>query len=118
MQIGDEIINVLEYLGEKVGMTIDWTSDNVLPYLEQLCARFIKWEAGTSIAWIVIAVLISLVFLIIAKISDWAEEMVFTLCCVMIIGFIIIACQTFDIIECYTFPEKAIYDYLRSNGYL
>lgn len=49
MQISDEIIKVLEYLCTRIGLTIDWTSSNVLPYIEQLCGKFVKWEIGTSI---------------------------------------------------------------------
>ena len=48
MQISDEIIKVLEYLCTKIGLTIDWTSSNVLPYVEQLCGKFVKWEIGTN----------------------------------------------------------------------
>lgn len=33
MQVSDQIIEVLNYLGEKLGVTIDWTSENVLPYV-------------------------------------------------------------------------------------
>ena len=47
MQISNEIIQVLEYLAEKIGITIDWTNNNVLPYVEQLCKKFIEWEYTT-----------------------------------------------------------------------
>ena len=47
--MSSEIIKVLEYLGEKIGITIDWTSENMMPYVQQLCEKFIKWETGTSI---------------------------------------------------------------------
>ena len=55
MKVSKEIIEVLDYIGEKIGVTIDWTSDNVIPYVKELCEKFIAWEISTSYAWITIA---------------------------------------------------------------
>lgn len=112
MQVSDEIIKVLEYLGEKLGVTIDWTSNNVLPYVEKLCSNFIKWEIGTSIAWIVIGIIIAIISIVIAK-MDLAYAEVFFFIVGMGAAISIIGTQTFDIIECCTFPEKTIYDYIQ-----
>ena len=48
-----QIIEILDYLGQKLGMTIDWTSANVMPYVQDLFARFISWEIATSTVWII-----------------------------------------------------------------
>ena len=113
MQISDEIIKVLEYMCDKVGVTIDWTSNNVLPYVQQLGEKFIRWEIGTSISWIVISIISVVVTFLIVKFTDMdgLESLIFAT--VIILATIIIGCQIFDIIECYTFPEKAIYDYIQ-----
>lgn len=113
--MGDEIIKVLNELCNKFGIAIDWTSANVLPYLGELCGKFIKWEISTSIAWIVMAVIVVIIGLIFVKVTDKDEIVCFItffaiLGAIMLIGF-----QTFDIIECCTFPEKAIYDYINSH---
>lgn len=116
MQISDEVIKILEYLGQKIGVTIDWTSNNVLPYVQQLCEKFIAWEISTSYAWIAIAGGVFIIALISAILISWFH------CCgfewgafavVAIVTVIIIGCQVFDIIECQTFPEKAIYEYIQ-----
>lgn len=114
MQISDEIIKVLEYLCTKIGITIDWTSSNVLPYLEQLCEKFVKWEIGTSITWIGIAIITTIIALIFSKVVDLDgfEKAIFW--CVVCIAIAVIGYQVFDIVKCYTFPEKAIYDYIQS----
>ena len=113
MQISDEIIKVLEYMCDKVGVTIDWTSNNVLPYVQQLGEKFIRWEIGTSISWIIISIISVVVAFLIIKFADMdgLESLIFAT--VIILATIIIGCQIFDIIECYTFPEKAIYDYIQ-----
>ena len=129
MQVSDEMIKVLEYLCEKIGVTIDWTSGNVLPYVEQLCAKFIHWEIATSIAWLVIGVIFAFVgclFIRPAK-KKWAEfnddgyDSDFGICviywCIFgilaLIALFVIPTQVFDIIECCTFPEKTLFDYIQ-----
>ena len=117
MQISDEVIKILEYLGQKIGVTIDWTSNNVLPYVEQLCKKFIVWETSTSYAWIAIAGGIFVIALIFAILVSWLSDLdgfewvIFAVVAVVTIA--IIGCQVFDILECQTFPEKAIYDYIQ-----
>lgn len=114
MQISDEVIKILEYLCDKIGITIDWTSNNVIPYLEQLCEKFVKWEIGTSIGWIALAVISIIIALIFSKVVDLDGFEIFIFWCVLIIAIVIIGWQAFDIIECYTFPEKTIYDYIQT----
>lgn len=124
MEFGDEIIKILNYLGEKIGVTIDWTSENVLPYVEELCVKYVTWEISTSTAWIgitiaalVIILIACIIFHILVKKDIVDEEIEFwawiVFICAIILAFIIIGVQVFDIIECRTFPEKAIYDYIK-----
>ena len=118
MEVSKQIIEVLNYLGEKLGVSIDWTSKNVIPYIKDLCGKFITWEISTSYAWIAIAgsvMLLALIFaIIINRFSDWDgfEWVIFIT--VAIVAIVVIGVQIFDIIECNTFPEKAIYDYINT----
>ena len=110
MKVSNQIIEVLEYLCQKFGIVIDWTSESILPYLEQLCEKFVNYEIKTSITWIIFSIVISIISFIISLISeDW---FLFTI--VIIASTIIIGCQTLDIIECTTFPEKAVFEYIKS----
>ena len=131
MNFSQEIINVLNYLGQKFGIAIDWTSENVVPYLQDLGARYIRHEVFTSIAWMVSIPAITLIIGIIvailhkkAKSLDWDYDYHFT--CVMAIicwivfgvmafaSICVICTQVFDIIECRTLPEKVILEYLKT----
>ena len=111
MQISNEIIKVLEYLCGKLGLTIDWTSENVIPYIQTLCEKLVNWEIATSIAWIVIAVLLIIgsSFLLKVDLDDF-QQIIFGIC--LFVGMWIIGEQTFDIIQGCVFPEKTIYEYL------
>lgn len=129
MQISSEIINILEYLGNKFGIVIDWTSGNVLPYLEQLCEKFINYKIATSIIWMILAIVLCvpcpILFRQLNKHKDfgvehcycgddnlgrtWAYIGVIILCIIVVT---IIIAQVFSIVECTIFPEKVIYDYI------
>lgn len=122
MKVSDQIIDVLNYLCEKIGVTIDWTADNVLPYVETLCEKFIKWEVSTSWMWIGIAGALLLLGLIVSIIVHkvLCDGCIWIFYAVLAMAaFIIIGCQIYDIITCYTLPEKVIYDYIKeliNNG--
>ena len=116
MKVSEQIIEVLNYLGEKIGVTIDWTAENVVPYAKELCEKFISWEISTSYAWIAIAscmfVLSLIGAIIINRCCYWDNFEWFLFGIITILAIVIIGVQIFDIIECKTFPEKAIYDYI------
>lgn len=42
--MSEEIIKVFDYIGEKLNITIDYTQENIQPYLEDLWHRFITYE--------------------------------------------------------------------------
>ena len=127
--MSDEIIKLLDDLGRRFGIAIDWSSENVMPYLKDLMSRFTSYEIMTSIAWIVIAVAgiagCSIAIYAINKYankmlqkrphSDWdmAKELLIILFGAMIGCFALcIIKQVFDIVTCYTIPEKMIFEYL------
>ena len=116
-----QIIEVLNYLGEKIGITIEWTAENIMPYLTELFARFIKWEISTSIVWIVLAVLMIAVAIILFTKIEWISDEIdcdfagFVFGCAIVItilGIIVIICQTFDIVKACTIPEMTLYKYI------
>ena len=132
MNFSQEIINVLNYLGQKFGIAIDWTSENVIPYLQDLGARYIKYEAFTSIAWMVVIPVITIIIAIPLVITHkkanacgWDDNHHFGICCTTVILWIlflfmvftsicVVCTQVFDIIECYTLPEKVIFEYVKT----
>lgn len=130
MNVSDEIIKVLDALGEKIGVAIDWTGNNVIPYVEQLCQKYIKWEIATSIAWMVVWLLIAIAFFIILRLykkcgwykktdwDDWYSAAIIFTWIFFILSAITLSVnifvQTFDIIECCVFPEKVIFEEVKS----
>ena len=130
MKFSEEIINVLDYLCKKFGIVIDWTSENVVPYLQDLCGRYIQYEIMTSIAWMIVTPLITLIITIPltivhkkAKSLEWDTDyftvvvaiVLWVIFAIMAFASVIVVCvQVFDIIQCYTLPEKVILEYLET----
>ena len=56
-----EIINILDALAERFGVAIDYTSANVIPYLEKLCSKYVNYEITTSVIWLLIGVICLLI---------------------------------------------------------
>lgn len=131
MKFSEEIISVFDYLGEKMGVAIDWTSSSVMPYLQELCGKYIDWEICTSIAWIVIGLLFLITGVISIKFAmkkhkewkengcgryelskDVAEVSFFIGISLISIFVVIVGINVFDIIKCLTFPEMKIYEYI------
>ena len=127
--MSDEIIKILDDLGQRFGIAIDWSSQNVMPYLKDLVSRFTSYEVLTSIMWIVVLVLVIIgCFIGIPQIvrytnrkisedeySNWVFGKVLIVgLFVFIIGISINAIiqQIMDIITCYTIPEKMILEYI------
>jgi len=128
MTVSDQIIAVLDSLCVKFGIVIDWTQENVLPYVMEIAKKFITYEIATSSALLVAFIIIPIVLYFIAKTSyakakkvdidpDYGVSWIFMFSVVLFIGFLVAGvinaiCQTMDIITCLTFPEKQIFDYI------
>lgn len=113
MTFSGQIIDILDYIGSKLGIAIDWTGANVLPYIQELCGRYISYEIVTSIAWIAIAGVCLLISFLIKNKCDWDgfEQAQFAV--VLGVSIMVCAIQIFDIIRCCYLPEAQIYNYLK-----
>lgn len=129
MTISNQIIEVIDALCLKFGIAIDWTQENVLPYLQTLMQKYISYELWTSVMWIVIMVVC---FTIALKLNKKAKKLYdendfddtntalfiissIIVCFVAVALFVVTCVQTLDIITCLTFPEKIIFDFITSS---
>ena len=130
--MSEEIIKVLDALAEKFGLAVDWTSANVIPYLEQLCGKYVNYEIATSVVWIMLGLLFFIVGIICYKIvykhKDWGVTyyevtsddyfgrglIYFGVISIFVVTSLMVITQIFDIVTCFTFPEKIIIEELKS----
>ncbi len=118
--MGDEIIKVLDNLGEKLGIAIDWSSENVTPYLYELFERFIAWEMWTSVFYLGIGVLLLIVGFLLLKLMLKIMNngnvdglfLIIPIFILLLLGVITTIGQIHDIITCLTFPEIMLVEYI------
>lgn len=121
MTVSDQIIQVLDALCEKFGVAIDWTSENVIPYLTTLMGKLIQWEIWSSVAYIVFVAIALIVCVVVGKwcvknLDDWDVFAMLGLAACTVCGFFAIhglVTQIMDIIKCCTFPEMFIFEYIQ-----
>lgn len=115
MSFSKQFIEILDAICEKVGLVIDWTSQNVIPYLHELSGRIINYEIATSATWIVLTLLVSIPLLLklnkYNKENDWDEMAVVFIIGISIIAIVIIGAETFDIVQAITLPEKTLIEF-------
>ena len=58
--MNQEIINVLNYLGEKLGIAIDWTSENVWPQVMDILERYRLFELVNIGFWLIVEIVMAI----------------------------------------------------------
>lgn len=120
----DQIIQVIEYLGQKFGIAIDWSAENLVPVAEHLGSRIIDWSTVSSIAWIIICATVVVTGIIVTiaiwrkidKVYDCTGFVVLIAVSILaIVGFGAgLFVNIFELIKCLTFPELKILEYIQS----
>lgn len=125
MSISDQIIAVINDLCMKFGVVIDWTAENVMPYIEDLCGRYIQYEVQTSIVWGIIMLGATLIagitwgasaFACAVSLSEASDVLRYISMVIfwilLALSIVVCAVQAFDIIACNTITEKVIVEYI------
>ena len=135
MEVSEQVIKVLDAVCDKFGIAIDWTSNNVIPYIQQLGNKIIIYDIYNSIMWLVIGSVIPLTVAILIKkflnkkkleAKETINDYYYTdgsldegaWCCyamiiiLIIIAIILTASNIQDIIQDVVFPEKTIIEFI------
>lgn len=138
--MGNEVIKVLNHLGDQFGVVIDWSSANVMPYLNDLMTRMIKYGMYINIYHIIYAIFITALFIIVTIVlykiaykmilkSEENEEYVnsakilSTAFAISLVATVIVALieignikdHIADIIELNTVPEKYVIEVIQDK---
>lgn len=117
-----QVIAVADDLCKRFGIAVDWSQENVLPVLKTLAGKLISFEIYTSIFWLIIgAVLLTIgIVCVIKGIKNSDDDDLFFACLLVAVftglsGLIVVGDQVYDIIQCKTFPEMYIYEFITHN---
>lgn len=119
MSFSDNFIRIMDAIGEKLGIAIDWTNQNMMPYLEQLTQKIVKYEISMSAFWIIVFCILLIIgivivvknnkklayddFYILPALLGWA--IIF----VVLVG---LGLNITKIITAMTLPEKTIIEFI------
>ena len=132
MNFSTEVITIIDELAKRMGLAIDWTAENVMPYLEDLGSRYVSYILTRDIISLVMGLFITIVFIIICvsyakKIeklnnnhsdgSDFDYMMGIGAGLVSAVSLFvniifIIPGKVNEILACIYLPEKIIFDYI------
>lgn len=119
--MSNEIIDILDKLGEQFGIAIDWTSENVMPYVETIFQKAVNYSASSTIVWLCVCALIIALGMIMIVVGiknqdeddEFAMAMSFFGTMVLLIGIGITVGNVLHLIKCYTFPELVFLDTIK-----
>ena len=125
--MSEEIIKVLDELGKRFGIVIDWSNQNIIPYLQELFKRFICYRNITACVWIIVSIAITIGGVVMLRslnrwrksddYGDYDDDMLVGLGYIFSVfiiasGIGLIIGNMFGIIKNVCMPEMAIYEYI------
>ena len=130
--MSEEIIKVLDELGKRFGVVIDWSNQNIVPYLQELLKRFICYQNITAGIWIIISVAIIIGGVIMLKfLNKWkkSDDYDSNYCsdddvlaavgyilsvCIIALGIGLIIGNILGITKNICMPEMVVYEYIKN----
>ena len=57
MEVSDQIIKVLDEVCKRFGLAIDWSKDNVLPYVQELTHKIVMYDMAKTIMSLILSII-------------------------------------------------------------
>lgn len=129
--MSEEIIKILDDLGKRLGIAIDWNNQNIIPYLQELMGRFIAFKNVQAIIWMSIFLIITgLSIFGIIKLIKWRKSdkydksycsddpitfwlSIVGLALLLLISSIVIFCNLAGIFQNILLPELTVIEYVQ-----
>ena len=128
--MSEEIIKVLDELGKRFGIVIDWSNQNIIPYLQELLKRFICYRNITACVWIIISIAMTISGVVMIRfLNKWIKSdnydkdycsdddmlaamgYIFSIS-IIAVGIGLIIGNMFEIVKNVCMPEMVVYEYI------
>ena len=124
----NQLVELLKELANQMGIAVDWTSQNIRPYIIDIMGRLARYEIFTSVIWILFFVIVILIASKLIRMSYkrfkdeedyiWDEELFIPiaigLSIVILFSSLCIIVQCYDIGEAIYTPELLLIEQLKS----
>ena len=54
--MSEEVIKIFDNISSRFGVVIDWTSENVVPYLQELFNKYVLCESIITLIWLILGI--------------------------------------------------------------
>jgi len=121
--LSEETIKIFEYLGDKFGIAIDWTNQNIMPYMQDLIQRIKIYNIVDSVLGIVAGIIMLIIaytiFMKFKKEDYDVDEIVLifgwvAMICLAIFGLCGVFMSINSLIQNIYLPEKAILEMIKN----
>lgn len=130
--MSEEIIKVLDELGKRFGIVIDWSNQNIIPYLQELLKRFICYRNITACVWIIISIAMTISGVVIIRfLNKWRksdnydkdycsdDDMLAAMgyafsIFIIALGIVLIIGNILGIVKNICMPEMVVYEYIKN----
>ena len=126
--MSSEFEKALDTVCDKFGIAVDWSSKNVVPYVQELSTRVVHFKMASAIFFAVVGILMVVSIILWVKWikycdnrykedrhSDWdlATGLSIGLCIIwIVVAVYIVLTSAYDIVTYSIFPEKALVDFI------
>ena len=128
MNFSEQLIYLIDEFAKRIGIVIDWTNDNVVPYLQDLVGRYIAYEItmnGIGIGLGVIVAIASIIFGLFSikkyredEYDDFALYFFLVALFGAFMAVVIIAPNLIGLLKLINIPEFYIYKQLMNVQYI
>lgn len=130
--MSEEIIKVLDELGKRFGIALDWSNQNIMPYLQELMRRFICYRNVTACIWTIISIAMTITGAVTIKfLNKWRksdnydksyssdDDLIAAMGYIFSIGIIMLGVgliigNLLGIAKNICMPEMVVYEYIKS----
>ena len=67
MTFSEQFKDIFNMLCEKIGVAIDWTQDNIVPYIMELCKRLVVLNIVEEALWLISGIIAIVIIGFLAK---------------------------------------------------
>ena len=113
--MSEEVIKIFDNISSRFGVVIDWTSENVIPYLQELFNKYVLCESIITLIWLILGIgclIAGIIFIKKSSYEDYEFSIIFGLIG-LIFGIIVILISSIHLIQYLTFPESLIIEKLK-----
>ena len=130
--MSEEIIKVIDELGKRFGVAIDWSNQNIIPYLQELLKRFICYRNITACVLIITSIAMTIGGVVMINfLNKWKKSdnynksygseddllaelgYIFSIC-IITLGIGLIIGNMFGIVKNICMPEMVVYEYIKN----